>query len=87
MADINTGSLPGEQQRVFAEAPQFPTNLGKIDVAAIYDAASKGMAQPEALANAARQGTAGNSALKTMLQQEVAKRSLIPAQTGQENTG
>jgi hypothetical protein len=83
MADINTGSLPGEQQRVFAEAPQFPTNLGKIDVAAIYDAASKGMAQPEALANAARQGTAGNSALKTMLQQEVAKRSLIPAQTGQ----
>ena len=78
---LNTGSIPGEQQSVFAKAPTFPEGLGKIDVGAIYDAATKAMGQPEALANAARQGTAGNTALKTLLQQETAKRSLIPAQT------
>jgi hypothetical protein len=78
---IDTGSTPGEQQSVFARSPDIPGNLGKIDVAAIYDAAVKGLSLPKDMADNTRAAIQGNQATATDVAKEQAARSLIPGQT------
>ena len=74
-------SNPGTGERVFAEAPAIPSNVGKLDVGAIYDQVAKGLARSEGIGTAVRQGLAGAADTSTDVQKQAAVRSLIPAQT------
>jgi hypothetical protein len=78
---IDTGSVPGEQQSVFARAPDFPSNIGKIDVGAIYDRVAQGLANSENIAKNATGALGAANDLQTQLATGSAQRSLIPAET------
>lgn len=86
---INTGSLPGEQQDVYAKAPAFPDNLGKIDVGAIYDATQKALNQSQQLGQGARDALSQGtnlvnqvSAQPSLTQETKAKAAAGTAQAG-----
>jgi hypothetical protein len=71
---INTGSLASAApEQVYAKAPDFPSNLGKLDVGAIYDAVKAGAAVPQDMVSAARSGAIANALAKPQTQEAQAQ--------------
>lgn len=79
---IETGTSPsGAGLKTFARAPDFPGEVGKIDVKGIYDRVAQALGNAKAIPDATRAALVGNQDALTATAVGPAQRSLIPAQT------